>query len=151
MTRMFLNGTAMAGQADHHTIEEAILVGAARTAARYRFITVGGRFPGLLPVEQGGASIVGELYEMTESMLSDSLLPAEPPELEIGTIELSDGQSVNAMLLRPERLLDGDEIIDITGLGGWRAYQQHLADNRTVAALLGREREHPGAVVNFRS
>lgn len=146
MTLMFLNGTAMSGQADHHTIEGAIFIGAARTAARYRFIAVGGRFPGLLPVGQGGAAIVGELYDISEATLVDRLLPTEPPELAIGTIELSDGQSVSAMLLQPERLLDGDEFVDITGLGGWRAYRQHLADNRTLAALLGRDRKHPGAV-----
>lgn len=140
MRRMFLNGTAMSGQKDHHAIAGARFLGAARTAPHYRFFAVRDEFPGLFPVAEGGRSILGELYEVSEEILFGSLLPEEPAELEIGTIELDDGQIVNAMHLQPERLVAGDKVVDIADLGGWRAYQAHLAANRELGAVLGVER-----------
>ena len=69
---------------------------------------------------------------MPEPVLRDQLLPAEPAELELGTIQLIDGEEVHAMLLRPERLSEGDRVVDISELGGFRAYQRFLAANRRV-------------------
>jgi gamma-glutamylcyclotransferase (GGCT)/AIG2-like uncharacterized protein YtfP len=136
---MFLNGTAMSGQHDHATIAGATFLGSARTAPRYRFFAVRDEFPGLFPVEHGGMSIAGELYEMSDDLLHGSLLPAEPKELELGSIELADGRTVNAMQLRPERLAAGDKVVDISELGGWRAYQRFLAANADVAAVFATE------------
>ena len=64
---------------------------------------------------------------MPEPVLRDQLLPAEPAELELGTIQLIDGEEVHAMLLRPERLSEGARVVDISELGGFRAYQRFLA------------------------
>jgi gamma-glutamylcyclotransferase (GGCT)/AIG2-like uncharacterized protein YtfP len=141
MRRMFLNGTAMSGQKDHHAIAGARLVGPVRTAPLYRLIAVRDEFPGLLPVPADGSAIDGELYEMADELLIDSLLPQEPKELELGTIKLSDGQTVNSMQLRPERLVDGDKVVDISELGGWRAYQRFLAANAGLPALLAGTRQ----------
>ena len=47
MPRMFLNGTAMSGGADHHLVGDAELVARTTTARRYRFHAVDGRYPGL--------------------------------------------------------------------------------------------------------
>jgi malate synthase len=127
MRRMFLNGTAMSGQKDHGAIAGATFLGPARTAPRFRFYAVRDAFPGLYPVPTGGASIEGELYELTEDILFGSLLPEEPAELEIGTIELDTGEIVNSMHLQPERIAAGDKVVDIADLGGWRAYQAALA------------------------
>lgn len=139
MQHMFLNGTAMSGQKDHGVIAgKARLVGAVTTAPNYRFFAIRDEFPGLFPVEDGGAAIVGELYEMSDELLLDVLLPQEPGELEIGTITLADGTSVRAMILRPERIRAGDKITDIADFGGWRAYQAHLEANSVAGALLGR-------------
>jgi hypothetical protein len=134
---MFLNGTAMSGQRDHGAITGASFLGEAHTAPHYRFIAVRDEFPGLLPVPEGGASIVGELYELTEEMLYGSLMPEEPRELELGTIELSTGEIVNAMHLQPERITPGDKVVDISALGGFRAYQAFLAANTNLRAALG--------------
>lgn len=134
---MFLNGTAMSGQKDHAAITGATLLGVVSTAPHYRFFAVRDEFPGLLPVESGGAQIAGELYEMTDELLLDTLLPQEPRELELGSIELADGSTVRAMILRPDRLTAGDKIVDIADFGGWRAYQAHLAANSRARALLG--------------
>jgi Gamma-glutamyl cyclotransferase, AIG2-like len=135
--RMFLNGTAMSGQKDHAAVAGANFLGPARTAPLYRFFAVRDTFPGLIPVVGGGASIVGEVYELTEEVLYGSLMPSEPAELELGVIELDDGQIVNAMHLRPERLAAGDRVVDITAIGGFRAYQAFLAANADPRQTLG--------------
>ncbi len=124
--RMFLNGTAMSGQKDHHCIGDSVFLGPRRTAPGYRFYAVRDEFPGLVPVEAGGASIEGELYEIDEAVLRQSLLPAEPRELEFGEITLDDGETVHAMLLQRERIAPGDSVVDIADLGGWRAHQARL-------------------------
>ena len=102
MPRMFLNGTAMSGQPDHTAVVGTTFVGPIRTAPRYRFIAVRDEFPGLLPVDDGGVAIEGELYELPDEVLFESLLPQEPKELELTLIELEDSQIVNAMQLIPE-------------------------------------------------
>ena len=49
--------------------------------------------------------------------------PAEPPELEFGTIELENGSVSFAVLLRREVLERGEGLVEITKYGGWRAYR----------------------------
>lgn len=138
MQYMFLNGTAMSGQKDHVVIADAArLVGPVTTAPQYRFFAIRDEFPGLFPVASGGAAIDGELYEMSDELLFDTLLPQEPQELEIGTIDLSDGSVVRAMILQPQRILAGDKVVDIATFGGWRNYQAHLAANARAHELLG--------------
>ena len=95
--------------------------GRARPPPLYHFYAVGDRFPGLVPVETGGATIDGELYELEDDAWFNSLLPSEPPELRPGTITLSDGSTVNAMILELDRAKPA-ELRDITEFGGWRAY-----------------------------
>lgn len=119
--RMFLSGSAMRDGPLHHHLHGAPLLGAARTAPRYRFYAVRDEFPALMPMAAGGASITGELYELSEELLRDSLLPAEPEELELGLITLEDGTAAFAMLLRPDHR-NRDDLTDITSHGGWRAY-----------------------------
>jgi gamma-glutamylcyclotransferase (GGCT)/AIG2-like uncharacterized protein YtfP len=122
MPRMFLNGTAMSGGADHHLVGAATLVGAVRTAARYRFHSVDDRYPALEDVGAGGASVEGELYEISYEQLRDVLLPGEPGGLELGVIELADGSGALAMVLRRPR--PSLATTDISALGSWRAYRR---------------------------
>jgi gamma-glutamylcyclotransferase (GGCT)/AIG2-like uncharacterized protein YtfP len=138
MPKMFLNGTAMSGQKDHNAHRGSTFLGPTRTAGRYRFFAVRDEFPGLLAVSTRGRMIEGELYDIPEAVLRDSLLPAEPPELELGEIELADGSTVNAMLLVPSRLAAGDKVVDIAELGGFRNYQAFLAANERLDETLGR-------------
>lgn len=121
---IFLNGTAMSGQPDHHHLRDAAFLGDARTAARYRFYAVRGEFPGLVPVEVGGGHISGELYDLDDETWRTSLAPAEPVELALGIIALDDGRRVNAMLLDLASV-PTEQLSDITDLGGWRAYLSH--------------------------
>jgi gamma-glutamylcyclotransferase (GGCT)/AIG2-like uncharacterized protein YtfP len=135
---MFLNGTAMSGQKDHGVIAGlARFIRPATTAPNYRFFAIRDEFPGLFSVNADGAAIAGELYEMSDELLFDVLLPQEPGELEIGSIDLADGSTVRAMILQPERIRPGDKVIDIADFGGWRAYQNHLAANSAAGTLLG--------------
>jgi hypothetical protein len=124
MPYMFLNGGGMRGGSLHHLLRGAPLVpGQVRTAPKYRLHSVGDRYPALEPVGAGGTEIAGEVYDLTLDVLRDSLLPAEPPELELGVIELADGTPSLGMILRhPCPPLD--ELADISAYGGWRAYQE---------------------------
>ena len=127
MPHMFLNGGGMRGGSLHHLLRGAALVAETTTAPRYRLYSVGGRYPALqlaseVPGPGGpGAAIAGEVYDLPLDLLRDDLLPAEPPELELGVIELADGTAALGMILRrPCPALD--DLTDITGFGGWRAY-----------------------------
>jgi gamma-glutamylcyclotransferase (GGCT)/AIG2-like uncharacterized protein YtfP len=123
MPLMFLNGGAMRGGPLHHLLDGAALAAATTTAPRYRFYSVAGRFPGLLPVAHGGARVAGEVYDVPMDVLRDRLLPAEPPELELGVIELADGTSSLAMVLRRPPT-SFPELFDITEHGDWSAYRR---------------------------
>lgn len=120
MALMFLNGGGMSGGPLHPRLQGAPLVRPARTAPRYRFYSVGDRYPAMAP--GGEHCVVGEVYDLPLEVLRDHLLPAEPPELELGVVELDDGTASLGMVLR--RRFDGAaELADISALGDWRAYQ----------------------------
>jgi hypothetical protein len=136
MPLMFLNGTAMSGQKHHSAHKGSTFLGPASTAARYRFFAIRDEFPGLYPVASGGRVIEGELYDIPDAVLQDHLLPAEPPELMFGRIELLDGDEVNAMLLVPSRIAPNVRVVDISELGGFRAYLRFLAANAAVLTTL---------------
>jgi hypothetical protein len=129
---MFLNGGGMRGGAVHHHIEGAPLLGELRTAPKYRFYSVRDEFPALVRAATGGAAIIGELYDVPIEMLHHSLLPAEPPELELSTIELEDGSVSFAVLLRSEVLERGEGLIEITNYRGWRAYRDEGSAERST-------------------
>ena len=122
MPLMFLNGGAMRGEPLHHLLDGAPLVAETKTAAKYRFYSVGGQCPALVPVAHGGAAISGEVYDLTLDQLRDRVLPSEPPELELGVIELADGSSAFAMLLRRPQT-SHVQLRDITEIGDWRAFK----------------------------
>jgi len=124
MPHMFLNGGGMRGGSLHHLLAGAPLVAETRTAPRYLLYSAGDRYPALQPCPPGagtGAAIAGEVYDLPLDVLRDELLPAEPPELELGVIELADGSAALGMLLRrPCPAMD--DLTDITAYGGWHAY-----------------------------
>jgi Allophanate hydrolase C-terminal domain len=122
MTLMFLNGGAMAGGPLHPLLGGSPLVAVTRTAPRYRFWSVGDRFPALQPVASGGVAVAGEVYDIPLALLGGSLLPAEPAELELGAVELIDGRYSLGMLLRRPAAEPAD-LRDISAYGGWRQYQ----------------------------
>jgi hypothetical protein len=125
---LFVNGEGMRGGTVHHSIEGHPYLGAARTAPRYQFFSVRDEFPALWPVDEGGSSIEGELYDVPLAVIRDRFIPAEPPELELGVLELLDGGSALVVLLRASAHAAGDGLTDISDHGGWRAYRADRAD-----------------------
>ena len=125
---LFVNGEGMRGGTVHHSIEGHPFLGLARTAPRYQFFSVRDEFPALWPVDGGGSSIEGELYDVPLSVIRDRFIPAEPPELELGVLELLDGGSALVVLLRASAHAAGDGLKDISDHGGWRAYRADRAD-----------------------
>lgn len=121
MIRMFVNGQAMQGGEIFGSLTDATFIKKISTAARYHFYSIRDEFPGLYPVDEGGVAVPGELYEMKYETLRESLLPNEPPELELIVIELADGSGSLCMQLRSE-LLDSDDVVDISQEGGWLTY-----------------------------
>lgn len=133
MPLMFLNGGAMHGGPLHFLLEGASFVGMARTAPRYRFYSVGDRFPALAeltgpPDPEGtleaaaGVCVAGELYDVPWKVLRDSLLPAEPVELELGVIELEDGSGCLSMIRRRSYCETAGLYRDISEHADWRSY-----------------------------
>lgn len=119
--KMFVNGEAMRGGRLAPNLEGARFLGETRTAARYKFFSVRDEYPALLPVDDGGYRIQGELYEVSYADLRELLLPKEPPELELTLIELEGGEGSLCMRLRPDCVgMPGLE--DISQLGSWRHY-----------------------------
>lgn len=121
MALIFLNGGGMRGGPLHHQLRGAPLVRAGRSAPKYRYFSVGDRFPAMQEIGAGGSSVVGEVYDVTLEVLLHHLLPAEPPELELGIIELDDGTACLATVLRRDYTRTAD-LVDISSFGGWHAY-----------------------------
>lgn len=93
-----------------------------RTAAAYRlFVVPGGppERPGLLRVMHGGAAIEVEVWAVRSADFG-SFLARIPAPLGIGTVELEDGDMVPGFLCESYAT---DGALDITALGGWRAYR----------------------------
>jgi gamma-glutamylcyclotransferase (GGCT)/AIG2-like uncharacterized protein YtfP len=119
MSFAFFYGTFMRGQPGEANLAGATFVGEAHTAPRYRLYSIRDEHPLLVEVDEGGASIAGQLHDVPEELWS-SIVAAEPPGLHFGTIELDDGRAVDSMF--GEQEYAEREGADITSHGGWAAY-----------------------------
>jgi allophanate hydrolase len=91
------------------------------TAPRYRFYALPGgppQRPGLVRVEQGGASIEVELWCVPAASFGQ-FVAGIPRPLSIGKVELGGGGSVCGFLCETYAVAGAR---DITALGGWRAW-----------------------------
>ena len=127
MPLMFLNGEGMKGGQAHRHIAGSRLVGPRSTAARYRFLAFGREFPGLVPDNEAGASIVGELYDVPMEKLAQ-LLASEPPQLELSIVSLDDGEFVFGMVVRADQETS-EGAVDITGFASWRRYRETVSSS----------------------
>jgi gamma-glutamylcyclotransferase (GGCT)/AIG2-like uncharacterized protein YtfP len=119
--RFFICGSALRGQPDHGNLQDAVFLGEARTASRYRLHSVNDQHPGIFEVAEGGISIAGELYELTDAQHAH-LISTEPPNLYEAPIELDDGERVSAMIY-PAELIERLGWRDISEYGGWAAFK----------------------------
>jgi len=138
----------MRGGPLHYLLRGAAFVGEVRTAPRYRFYSVEDRFPALEditgPRREGGGGVsaaaaspaesepvsvpvAGELYDVPWEVLRESLLPAEPQELELGVIELEDGTGALSMVRRRSYTEAEGACRDISQHADWRGYIAALA------------------------
>jgi allophanate hydrolase len=120
---LFVVGAHMSGQPLNTQLTQrgAVPVGAAKTAATYRFYALAGRGvarPGLVRVNDGGSSIEGELWAVPVEQLG-SFVCGVPAPLCIGRIQLANGASVTGFTCESTEL---ETATDITGFGNWRAY-----------------------------
>ncbi len=120
--RFFICGSALRGQPDHGNLLDAVFVGEARTAPKYRLHSVNGQHPGIYEVAEGGVAIAGEIYELTDAQHAH-LISTEPPNLYEAPIELDDGSHVNAMIY-PQDLIERLGWPDISHFGGWAAFKE---------------------------
>jgi gamma-glutamylcyclotransferase (GGCT)/AIG2-like uncharacterized protein YtfP len=122
--RLFICGSALRGQPDHHTLGAARLIGEARTQPLYQMHSIADQHPGIYAVDRGGIAISGEIYELTQADY-EQLLAVEPPYLYPGLILLEDGTEVMAMLY-PEEVIHEKQWPNISSYGSWAAYKQSL-------------------------
>ncbi len=119
-----LSGMPLNGQL---TERGATLACCAETAAHYRLYALPGTTPpkpGLLRVAANqGARIALEIWDMPLAEYG-SFVALIPAPLGIGTLQLSDGSSVQGFVCEAQALQDG--ALDISHFGGWRAYLQSL-------------------------
>lgn len=125
MALLFLNGGGMQGGPLHHNLQDAPLVRTARSAPKYRYFSVGDRFPAMQEVSSGGYAVLGEVYDVTLEILHDHLVPSEPDELELGIIQLDDGTACLATVLRKD-FHGAENLVDISEVGDWRQYLANL-------------------------
>lgn len=104
------------------TERQATLVASTTTAPDYQLYALPGTVPpkpGLLRVAPGaGAQIAVEVWEMPLAHYG-SFVALIPAPLGIGSLNLADGSSVQGFICEPQALQGA---LDITHLGGWRAY-----------------------------
>ena len=106
------------------TSREAEFVGACQTAPSYRLFAMADSTPpkpALVYSEDGGAIPV-EVYELDVAAFG-SFVAEVPAPLAIGTVTLEDGSTVKGFVAEPRATVGA---LDITGMGGWRAYIAQL-------------------------
>ncbi len=116
---LFVNGTLMRGLALHANLDGAEFLGEAHTAPRYRLYSIEDIHPGMFEVAQGGVSVAGETYRVSEQVWT-RIEAAEPPGLYRGPVQLMNGRDLDGILY-PRELAE-DKHRDISEFGDWRAY-----------------------------
>ena len=99
----------------------AKLIASTKTSSNYRFYVLAGgpvQRPGLIRVDNDGASIEVEIWEMPSSEFG-SFVAAIPQPLGIGKVELANGEWMPGFICESYAVSDAQ---DITELGGWRNY-----------------------------
>jgi allophanate hydrolase len=121
-------GAHMSGLPLNHQLTDlyARLERATETAPVYRLYALPGgppQRPGLVRVNQGGAAIHLEIWQLPHHRLGEFVAQIPAP-LGIGTIELADGSTVQGFVCESYATASAR---DITSFGGWRAYLKSLS------------------------
>lgn len=128
---LFVNGTLMRSLALHDNLVGAEFLGEFQTAPLYRVFSIDDRHPGMFEVEDGGVSVVGELYRIPADVWV-RVEAGEPPNLYKGPVKLADGRVVDG-ILSPRELAEGRHR-EISEYGGWRAYGAARQEGRVTSS-----------------
>ncbi len=115
-----VNGTLMRGLGLNGNLLTlgAMFIRETKTATVYRLWSIENRYPAMQRVQQGGAAIALELWQVPVSGLA-TLLQKEPPGLCIGKVQLANGEEVLGVVAEA---IACEGQTEITQWGGWRAY-----------------------------
>lgn len=106
-----------------------LYLGIARTGPRYRLLTIAGAYPLLMDDHGSGGSIAVEVFAVTREMWRGKV-DQEPDGLVEGTVELSDGRTVAAMLGDPAWVRGRRDVQDITEYGVWAHFVARMRGDR---------------------
>jgi gamma-glutamylcyclotransferase (GGCT)/AIG2-like uncharacterized protein YtfP len=121
-TLVFICGSALRGQPDHHNLPDAAFLRAERTTPDYRLhAAADGWHPAIHAVESDGIAIPGELYALTDEEYA-VLEASEPPHLYAASVTLEGGGTAIAFLY-PRALTEQQRWPDISAWGGWAAWK----------------------------
>lgn len=97
--RVFVYGTLLAGQPNHHVLAGARFLGPARTLPAFELVSLG-PYPALVP--GGATAVVGEVYEVTDAGLARlDWLEGYPDLYDRQAIPLADGTRAIAYMQPP--------------------------------------------------
>ncbi|ABA73080.1 allophanate hydrolase [Pseudomonas fluorescens] len=123
--RLVVCGAHLDGLAQNWQLRQrgARLIEATYSSKNYKLYALAGGpplRPGMLRVAEGGVAIAVEVWELPSSELG-SFLTGIPAPLGLGKVQLADGRWESGFICEPYGL---EGAIDISHLGGWRAYLQ---------------------------
>ena len=116
---LFVNGTLMRGLTLHKNLGGANFLGEFHTLPIYRLYSIDDIHPGMFEVEEGGVSVAGEMYSMSNEIFQ-RVKNGEPSGLYFGDVKLNNGSIVKGVLF-PRETAESN-YIDISNFGDWRAY-----------------------------
>ncbi len=119
VVELFVNGTLMHGMLLHKNLQGAEFLGEFHTLPLYRLYSIDDVHPGMFEVKEGGVSVAGEMYRMSDEILQ-RVKNTEPPDLYFGDVKLNNGRVVKGVLF--SRDIAESNHKDISEYGGWRAY-----------------------------
>tara|TARA_B110000014_G_C19883181_1_gene457078 strand:+ start:160 stop:540 length:381 start_codon:yes stop_codon:yes gene_type:complete len=116
---LFVNGTLMRGLTLHKNLDGANFLGEFHTLPIYRLYSIDDIHPGMFEVEEGGVSVAGEMYSMSDEIFQ-RVKNGEPSGLYFGDVKLNNGSTVKGVLF-PREIAESNHK-DISNFGDWRAY-----------------------------
>ena len=120
---LFVNGTLMRGLALHENLEGAVFLGEFHTLPIYRLYSIDNIHPGMFQVEEGGVSVTGEMYRMSDEIFQ-RVKNNEPTGLYVGDVYLDNDTKVKGILF-PREIAE-TKYKDISEFADWRTYVNSL-------------------------
>jgi gamma-glutamylcyclotransferase (GGCT)/AIG2-like uncharacterized protein YtfP len=109
----------MRGLTLHKNLDGANFLGEFHTLPIYHLYSIDDIHPGMFEVEEGGVSVAGEMYSMSDEIFQ-RVKNGEPSDLYFGDVKLNNGSTVKGVLFPRETAESNYK--DISNFGDWRAY-----------------------------